>query len=179
MNKKLVKDKRNIVLIGMPGSGKSTIGVVLAKVLGFQFIDSDLLIQEREHRLLPEILEEDGPDRFNEIENQVNASIEADRAVIATGGSVVYGKEAMAHLRGIGLVVYLKLNYSEIEERVGDFHERGISMQDGQTLKDVYAERTPLYEKYAHVIVEVKNQSIRETMRLVKEASKPFLVDSR
>jgi shikimate kinase len=118
----------NIILIGMPGSGKSTIGVVLAKVLGYRFLDSDLLIQEKENRKLSEILSEDGPDRFNEIENRINASIEVEKTIIATGGSVVYGEEAMEHLRSIGTVIYLRLPLEEIEKRLGDLHERGISM---------------------------------------------------
>lgn len=159
----------NIVLIGMPGCGKSTIGVVLAKVMGYKFIDSDLLIQERENRLLSEILEEDGPDRFNEIENQINASIDTDKSVIATGGSVIYGKEAMEHLRTIGVVIYIRLPYKEIEDRLGDLFERGISMKNDQTLKGLYDERSPFYEKYAHIIVDAEGRTIRDTMLLVKE----------
>lgn len=159
----------NIILIGMPGCGKSTIGIVLAKVMGYRFIDSDLLIQEMENRRLSEILIEDGPDRFNEIENEVNGSIEAEKTIIATGGSVVYGKEAMEHLRNIGTVIYLRLPYEEIEKRLGDLLERGISMQEGQTLRDLYDERGPLYEKYAHLIIDIGQQDIRETMILVRE----------
>ena len=126
----------NIILIGMPGAGKSTIGVVLAKRLGYRFVDSDLLIQESENRLLHEILEQDGIDGFNAIENRVNASIEMDRAVIATGGSAVYGAEAMDHLKSIGTVLYLRIPYEVLKERLGDLHERGVSMKEGQTLKD-------------------------------------------
>lgn len=169
INFERVSRMNNLVLIGMPGCGKSTIGVVLAKVMGYQFIDSDLLIQEKEHRLLSVILEEDGIDRFNEIENQVNASIETDRAVIATGGSVVYGAEAMEHLRNIGVVIYMRLPYKEIEDRLVDLFERGISMRNNQTLKELYEERTPLYEKYAHAIVDVEDRTIRDTVLLVKD----------
>lgn len=159
----------NIILIGMPGCGKSTIGVVLAKTMGYKFIDSDLLIQERENRLLSEILEEDGPDRFNQIENETNLSINTYRSVIATGGSVVYGKEAMEHLKSIGVVIYIRLPYEEIQDRLGDLAKRGISMKKGETLKDLYDERTPLYEQYAHIIVDVKGRTIRDAMELIRE----------
>ena len=159
----------NIVLIGMPGCGKSTIGVVLAKVMGYHFIDADLLIQERENRLLSEIIEENGPEDFNRIENEVNSAIVADRAVIATGGSVIYGKEAMAHFREIGVIVYLRLPLDELRNRLDDLAERGISMKEGQTLKDLYDERTPLYEKYAELIIDVEGLSIRESVMLIRE----------
>jgi shikimate kinase len=162
------KKLNNIILIGMPGCGKSTIGVVLAKVMGFDFIDSDLLMQQRENRLLSQILEEDGPEAFNRIENEVNASIQAEKTVIATGGSVVYGKDAMEHLRNIGVVVYLRLPLEALEERLGDFTERGISMKEGQTLKDIYDERTPHYERYAHIIVDVADLSIRNSVMLIR-----------
>lgn len=160
----------NIVLIGMPGCGKSTAGVVLAKVLGYHFIDADLLIQERENRLLSEIIEEKGPEGFNQIENAVNASIEAVRTVIATGGSVIYGKEAMAHLGAIGTIVYIRLPLDDLQNRLGDLLERGISMSEGQTLKDLYDERTPLYEKYARIIVDAEGLSIRELVMLIRES---------
>lgn len=160
---------QNIVLIGMPGCGKSTLGVVLAKVLGYKFLDSDLLIQEIENRRLIEILEADGPEKFNQIENQVNASIETEKTVIATGGSAVYGKKAMAHLREIGVVIYIRLPYEEIEERLGDLSERGISIKEGQTLKDLYEERAPLYEKYAHIAVDTQGLELRDAVKLVME----------
>jgi len=166
----------NIVLIGMPGCGKSTIGVVLAKAMGYKFIDTDLLIQEREKRLLSEIIEEDGPDRFNQIENEVNQSIHVEKTVIATGGSVVYGKEAMEHLRKIGAVIYIRLPYEEIRDRLGDLTKRGISMKEGETLKDLYNERTPLYDKYAHIIVDVEGKEIKDAMQLIKEKYEGYLL---
>lgn len=165
-------------MIGMPGCGKSTVGVVLAKVMGYRFIDADLLIQDRENRLLSEIISEEGPEGFNRIENEVNSAIEAEKAVIATGGSVVYGKEAMAHLRDIGVVVYLRLPLDELKTRLGDLVERGISMKEGQTLKDLYDERTPLYEKYAHFIVDAAGLSIRETVMLIRERYRSYRAET-
>ena len=112
--------KNNIVLIGMPGAGKSTVGVVLAKVAGYKFVDSDLVIQEQQGKLLHELITEHGLDGFLEIENQTNASLDMTKSVIATGGSVIYGKEAMEHLREIGLVVYLNLSLESIADRLGE-----------------------------------------------------------
>lgn len=152
----------NIILIGMPGAGKSTVGVVLAKALGYSFLDSDLLIQEKENMVLHEIIENYGLDRFNEIENTVNASIETSKTVIATGGSAVYGKEAMEHFKSVGTIVYLKLSYEELTNRLGDLNKRGVSIRQGQTLLDLYHERKPLYEKYAEITICCDNQSIRE-----------------
>ena len=161
--------KNNIVLIGMPGCGKSTIGVVLAKVLGYRFLDADLLIQEQEGRRLSQIIEEEGIQGFDRIENQVNASIQAERTVIATGGSVVYGREAMEHLGTIGTILYIKLPYEEIQKRLGDLNERGITIKDGQTLLDLYRERVPLYEKYAHLTVETEGLELRDSVKRIKE----------
>ena len=144
---------KNIILIGMPGCGKSTVGVVLAKTIGYRFLDSDLLIQETDGRLLSEIIEQDGLEGFNSIENRINSQIRVDKTVIATGGSVVYGREAMEHLRNIGVVVYISLSYEEIEKRLGDLTKRGVSIKKGQTLRELYDERLPLYEKYADLII--------------------------
>ena len=138
-------NRDNIILIGMPGVGKSTIGVVLAKVLGYQFVDADLLIQEAEGKLLSELIAENGTDGFIEIENRVNSQIQTHRSVIATGGSVIYGKEAMEHLKSIGTVVYLQLPFEELNRRLSDIKGRGVVLKDGQTLKDLYEERVPLY----------------------------------
>lgn len=155
----------NIVLIGMPGVGKSTVGVILAKELGYQFLDADLLIQKRENRLLKDIIAKEGVDGFIEIENQVNASIEAEKTVIATGGSVVYGSEAMAHLKDIATVIYLRLSYEELRTRLGNLKNRGVVLREGQTLKDLYQERIGLYEKYADLIVDEENKGIEETLQ--------------
>ena len=155
---------KNIVLIGMPGAGKSSIGVVLAKKIGYYFLDSDLLIQEKEGMLLHEIIEKKGLGAFKEIENWVNASVMAERTVIATGGSVVYGREAMAHLRSIGTVVYLQLPCDELVERLGDLGQRGVAMEKGQDLLSLYEERRGLYEEYADVTVQCGGKQIREVV---------------
>lgn len=152
--------KNNIVLIGMPGSGKSTIGVLLAKYIGYDFIDSDLLIQSREGKKLYEIIREKGLDEFDRIENEVNASIKAKNTVIATGGSVVYGKEAMAHLKEIGTVVYLSVPLHELEKRINNMATRGISIKEGQTFEDLYNERVVLYEKYCDIKVDCIHESL-------------------
>ena len=140
--------------------------------MGYRFIDSDLLIQEREHRLLSEIIEQEGLDRFDQIEEEVNASIEAEHAVIATGGRVVYGPKAMEHLRNIGTVVYLKLSYESIRDRLGDLAQRGVVLKNGQTLLDLYKERTPLYEKYAQITIDCENKNIREVVGEIARIAK-------
>ncbi len=154
--------KTNIILIGMPGCGKSTVGVVLAKNLGYRFLDSDICIQEQENRLLHEIITEDGLKGFLAIENRVNASLDVQKHVIATGGSAIYGAEAMAHLGEIGTIVYLKLPYEDIKERLGDLVKRGVALKNGQTLYELYEERIPLYEKYADITVDCHEKAIRE-----------------
>lgn len=161
--------KDNLVLIGMPGVGKSTVGVILAKVLGYEFLDSDLLIQKEENALLREIIEKKGLDGFLEIENRVNASIETTKAVIATGGSVVYCQEAMEHLKEIGTVIYLKLDYSILQRRLGNLKGRGVVLREGQTLKGLYDERTPLYEKYADIVIDEKKLNAEQTLQKILE----------
>lgn len=153
---------KNIVLIGMPGVGKSTIGVVLAKNLGLSFIDSDLVIQEQEGKRLHELIEAHGLDGFLAIEERVNCGIKPRAAVIATGGSVVYSAAAMRHFGEIARICYLKLSYAGIEDRLGDLARRGVVLRAGQTLEDLYAERVPLYEKYADVTIDCEMKNIRE-----------------
>lgn len=155
----------NITLIGMPGVGKSTLGVVLAKVLGYQFIDADLLIQKAEKRKLSVIIEQEGPEGFKKIENRINASIEAENTVISTGGSVVYCEEAMEHLKSIGKVVYLKLSLKPLSRRLGNLKGRGVLLKEGQTLRDLYRERTPLYEKYADITVDEEGKNLEECLQ--------------
>lgn len=161
--------KDNIILIGMPGAGKSTVGVVLAKKLGYAFVDADLVIQSREGRLLHEIISERGVEGFWQVEESVGESIEARRTVIATGGSAVYGPKAMAHYQQIGTVVYLSLPLDEIRERLGDLNERGVTLREGQDLAGLYEERVPLYGKYADCTVECEGLSIREIVEKIAE----------
>ncbi len=156
--------KNNIVLIGMPGVGKSTAGVILAKILGYKFLDADIVIQQEEGKLLKEIIAAKGIDGFIAIENRVNSEIECDKTVIATGGSVVYGKEAMEHLKNIGTVVYLKVDFETIYSRLGNLKGRGVVLKEGQNLKALYDERIPLYEKYADIIVDESGCSVEETI---------------
>ncbi len=144
----------NITLIGMPASGKSTVGVLLAKRLGYSFVDVDIVIQEQEGRLLKEIIAKEGQDGFLAVENRINAGLNVRHSVIAPGGSVIYGKEAMEHLKEISTVVYLKLSYESVEERLGNLVDRGVVLKDGMTLRDLYEERVPYYEKYADITID-------------------------
>ncbi len=159
----------NIILIGMPGVGKSTAGVILAKILGYGFIDSDLCIQEKEKCLLRDIIEEKGVDGFIKVENDVLKELNAEKAVIATGGSAVYGEEAMAHLKSIGTVVYLELPYSRIKKRLSNIKGRGVVVRDGQTLKDLFEERRVLYERYADVTIHEAGMSVEETVAEIRK----------
>lgn len=159
----------NIVLTGMPGAGKSTIGVLLAKVLGYGFVDADLLIQEKHGKLLRELIAEHGEDGFLTIENQVNRDIDVTKTVVATGGSVVYCQEAMEKFHEDDTVVYIKLPFEEIASRLGNVRRRGVVLKEGQTLLDLYNERTPLYEKYAHIVVEAEGLGIEDLMDTIAE----------
>lgn len=170
---------KNIVLIGMPGCGKSTVGVVLAKATGFRFTDSDLIIQEKDGRLLSEIIDEEGLDGFERIENEINSSLTAKHTVIATGGSVVYGREAMEHLRSIGVVVYIRLPFEEIRKRLGNLHKRGVAIREGQTLRDLYDERVPLYEKYADIIVDERGKGISDTAAYIAQQVRKKLYEGK
>lgn len=144
----------NITLIGMPASGKSTVGVLLAKRLGYSFVDVDIVIQEKEGKLLKEIIAESGDDGFLEVENRINKELQVRHSVIAPGGSVIYGKEAMEHLKEISTVVYLKLSLNDVMERLGNLVDRGVVLKDGMTLKDLYEERVPYYESYADITID-------------------------
>lgn len=150
----------NITLIGMPASGKSTTGLFLAKKLGYRFMDGDILIQEREHKPLHQILDEVGPEEFNLIEEDVIASIRCVNTIIAPGGSVVYGPRAMKNLDEHTTIVYLELSCETIVERLGDFTLRGISLEPGETIQDIYDRRVPLYEKYAHYTVNTEGLNL-------------------
>ena len=154
----------NIILIGMPAVGKSTVGVIVAKRLGYNFVDTDLVIQEKEGKLLREIIAEVGPDGFLEVEDRINAEIEAEKTVIAPGGSVVYCENAMKHYKEIGKVVYLQVSFETINKRLRNAKSRGVVLRDGQTLKDLYEERVKLFEKYADVTVCEDGLELEETI---------------
>ncbi len=159
----------NITLIGMPGAGKSTVGVVLAKRMGMDFIDTDLIIQKEYNKTLSEIINEKGIEEFKKVENDVISKLELDNTIIATGGSAVYGKEAMKHLRDISKVVYIQLSEENIEDRLGDLNERGVVLEDGETLQELYDERIPLYKKYAHIIVNANDMVLREVVKNIEK----------
>lgn len=160
----------SIVLIGMPSCGKSTLGVLLAKRLGYRFVDSDLLIQEKMGNLLHQIISERGNEGFLQVENEVNSAVTEKNAIIATGGSVVYCEEAMENLKTLGKMVYLKIPYEEMCRRLGDFSHRGVIIRSGTTLADMYQERAPLYEKYADLTVEVCNAKLSDSVEKIAEA---------
>ncbi len=158
-------------MIGMPSSGKSTAGVLLAKTIGYGFIDSDLLIQNERKALLCDVIEREGAEGFIAIEDRVNAELWAERCVIATGGSVVYGENAMRHLKEIGKVVYLHLGEEEVKRRIPNLARRGVVMRgDVTTIGELYAERVPLYEKYADVTVDCDGKNIDETVAAIAAA---------
>ena len=162
---------KNIVLIGMPASGKSTAGVLLAKAIGYGFIDTDLLIQNRERALLCDIIQAKGAEEFLRIEEQVNSELWAEHCVISTGGSVIYGEKAMLHLKELGTVVYLKLSEPALEKRLKNIFRRGIVMRTpGETVAQLYAERVPLYEKYADVTIDCEGHTVEETVQAIAEA---------
>ena len=160
---------KNIIFIGMPASGKSTVGVVVAKRLGLGFVDTDLLIQAQEKKLLKEIIEEVGNEGFLKIENQVNRDLMVEDSVISPGGSVVYCEEAMNHFKEIGTVVYLQVPFETINQRISNAKNRGVVLKDGQTLKDLYNERTALFEKYADYTIPETGLSLEETIDKVLE----------
>ena len=163
------KTPKHIILIGMPACGKSTVGVLAAKSLGYRFIDSDLVIQERDGRRLHRIIAEDGQAGFLAIEEAVNLTLGAPSeppAVIATGGSAVYSPAAMAHFKSVGTVVYLRLSFEAVQKRLGNFTHRGVVMPDGYTLRDLYNERCALYETYADIIIdETKTDRIGDVLQ--------------
>ncbi len=169
LRSKIHMKKNNLIFIGMPAVGKSTVGVVVAKRLGKNFIDTDLLIQEQEKKLLREIIAEVGEDGFLEIENQVNRDLETENAVISPGGSVVYCEEAMQHYKEIGTVVYLQASYQTIKRRIKSPKKRGVVLREGQTFQDLYNERVRLFERYADVTICEDGCQIEETIEKVLE----------
>lgn len=164
-----MKDNQNIILIGMSGAGKSTLGVLLAKALAKDFVDTDILIQQRERRRLQHIIDSDGVDCFMRIEEEVVSSLEVKNTVIATGGSVVYSETAMDKLLKDGICVYLHVDFEELSGRLSNITTRGIVFKNAHTLREVYEERLPLYEKYAHITVRCTGNTVEESVEGIIE----------
>ncbi len=160
---------KNIILVGMPGSGKSTLGILLAKKIHYGYIDSDSVIVAQEGKLLPELIEEMGNEGFLDLEARVNRSLNVRRCVIATGGSAIYRGDVIGKMKENGVAVYLKIPYEEVERRLGDLKKRGVVLRDGYTLRDLYEERAPLYEKHADYIVELTDSSVESSAEKVRQ----------
>lgn len=157
----------NIILIGLPGAGKSTLGVILAKALGMHFIDTDIVIQDQTGRLLQEIINTDGVKRFLEIEEECVLSLTCSRAVISTGGSVVYSTRAMKHLRTDGIIIYLEISFEEMVRRLKNITTRGIVLEQGQSLRDMYDQRIPLYERHADIRIDCSGEAFESVVEKV------------
>ena len=157
----------NIVLIGMPGCGKSTVGVILAKTIGVNFVDTDILIQQREGRLLQSIIDTDGIQKFLDREAEAIIELECDNSVIATGGSVVFRKEAIEHLKKNGKIFYLNVKLNEIKNRLNNISTRGIAAEKGKSIDEIFAEREALYLKYADCVLDLENSSVEETIEKI------------
>lgn len=159
----------NIILVGMPGSGKSTIAVRLAKELGYDFVDGDKIIEETQGKKLKDIIAERGDDGFLQVESDALCSINTHHAVIAPGGSICYEPEAIAHFKSIGTVVFLSVGYSVLKRRLGDLVARGVVLKPGMTLKDLYNERVPLYKASADVVIEEGRGTAADTVSALKD----------
>lgn len=163
---------KNIILIGMPGAGKSTVGVILAKTLGYEFIDTDLIIQKRERSLLQALINKQGMETFLDLESAAVQSVQGEQMVIATGGSVIYKEEAMKHLKSLGTLIFLDVPYKEIERRIHNITTRGIAIKGGATLKDMFDERYPYYIKYKDFSVEYVSKSLEKVVEeIIKQYS--------
>ena len=162
----------NIILIGMPGCGKSTVGVILAKTLGIGFVDTDLIIQQRENRLLQEIINNDGIEAFLDCEAEAVKSVSCDNTVIATGGSVIFRDDAMTHLKKTGKVFYLNVPVAEIKNRLNNIKTRGIAATAGESIDDIFNERSPLYEKYADFVIDLTDCCAEQTVEKICEIIK-------
>lgn len=157
----------NVVLIGMPGAGKSTVGVLLAKSLLKDFVDTDLIIQQKEGTALCNIMEKTGVKGFIDLENEIIAACNFENCVVATGGSAVYGAEAMENLKNEGIIIYLRVSCEELEKRIHNIHTRGIAMEKGTTIKDLFNERRPLYEKYADITIDCDKLTAEECVNRI------------
>lgn len=164
--------RSNVVLIGMPGSGKSTCGVVAAKMMLKNFFDTDLLIQNIEDSLLQDIIDKKGNDYFKKAEEDAILSLDIQGTVIATGGSVIYSQRAMEHLKSLGKIIYLHLDYDHMCERISNLSTRGVLMNNGSTLLDMYNERLPLYKKWADATIDCNNNTVEQTARQITQAGK-------
>lgn len=160
-------DKKNIVLIGMPGSGKSTCGVLAAKALLKNFFDTDLLIQGLEQSRLQDIIDNKGIDYFLSAEESAILSLDINATVIATGGSVIYSDRAMQHLKSMGRIIYLHLGYETMCSRIKNITTRGVVLKSGTTLLDMYNERLPLYEKYADAVIHCDKNTVEQTVQQI------------
>ncbi len=160
----------NIILIGMSGAGKSTLGVLLAKTLGMNYVDTDIVIQQTQGRLLQEIIDTDGTEKFIKVEEKAITGLKLKNCVVATGGSVVYSDKAMRFLKSHGQIVYLHVPYEEIEKRLKNIRDRGIVIKEGNSLKDVYDERVPLYKKYGDKTVDCTGRDTEECVREILKA---------
>ncbi|SDZ81068.1 shikimate kinase [Desulfuromusa kysingii] len=161
--------KSNVILIGMPGAGKSTIGVILAKRLGFHFIDTDLLIQIQEKRRLQQIIDQHGLQHFRQIEEQILLQLDAERSVIATGGSVIYSTNGMEKLADSGCLTYIHVPLLLLQQRIADMGQRGLVMAKGQTFEDLYLERTPLYEKFAEITISSHDKNAEQVAAKIEK----------
>ena len=159
----------NYTLIGMPASGKSTIGVILAKKLGYDFIDCDIIIQNQTKKKLSTLISELGPDGFTKLEDDINSNIDVDSAIISTGGSAIYGENAMRHFQDIGEIIYLKTSLATIRRRIPNLDKRGVVHKDNQNLEDIFKERSVLYEKYATIVVDLDNKTMDECIDIIYE----------
>ena len=166
------RDMKNVVLIGMPGCGKSTCGVLAAKALCKDFVDSDLVIQQKEGMPLQAIINEKGSAYFAAAEENAVCALNAQNAVIATGGSVVYSDRAMAHLKESAAVIYLRISLGTMLARISDMNTRGILLKEGESVEAMFAERAPLYEKYADIIIDCDERRVEETVSAIVHSAR-------
>ena len=155
-------------MIGMPASGKSTVGLALAEQMGYTFVDVDRVIEAETGQLLKEIIAERGDDGFLKLEEEINAGLQAEKTVFAPGGSVIYGPKAMEHWKEIATIVYLKVSFEELEKRLGNLQERGVVLKDGMTLLDLYHERLPYYDRYADIVMDETGKDFEQTVQELK-----------
>lgn len=159
--------RTNVILIGMPGSGKSTCGVVAAKLMLKNFFDTDLLIQNIEGASLQDIIDNKGNDYFEEAEEKAILSLDIQGTVIATGGSVVYSQKAMEHLKSLGKIIFLNIDYEHMLSRISNLSTRGVLIKNGETLKDMFDERLPLYEKWADDVINCNDNTVQQTAEAI------------